>query len=123
MRLASMKSCKELFSGARAWNATTTILTAFFLVVGTLLLTQSCFVPDNGMNAADCASQTSVLLADSWVLIVLVATGAFILIAVYQILVAVGVTCDGFCNNERHTIFLSLVAAVCAAGCLGALRG
>ena len=107
--------CRRLFVNVQAWNVTTTLFTAFFLVVATIVLLKSCYVPNNDMTTIACASQTNLLFEDSWVLVVLICVVAFVLIVMYQILVAAGVTCDGWCNNKRHTVFLSLLAAISAA--------
>ena len=107
-------SCANLFRSAEAWNVTTTLITAFFLACGVIALTQTCYVPDNDTKSVECASQTTVLFADKWVLVVLIAAITFVIIMMYQILVAAGITCSGLCNNKRHTITLSLLTAVSA---------
>ena len=108
-------SWRSLCNSAIAWNTTTTILSAFFLALGTVLLTQECFVPSTNTLKSACASQATVLFADYWVLVVLIACCAFILIVIHQILVVSGLTCDGVCKNKRHVVVLSGVTAICAA--------
>ena len=105
---------KQLCCNVHGWNVTTTIVATLFLIVGTLVLTQTCYVPDNGASSANCAGQTSVLLYDSSVLVALVAVIALCITLLFQILVLAGCTCDGWCNNQRHTVVLSIVTFVAA---------
>ena len=105
---------RQLCCNVQGWNVTTTIVAAFFLVIGTLVLTQTCYVPDNGVSSANCAGQTSVLLYDSNVLIALVAVVALCITLLFQVLVLMGCTCDGWCNNKRHTVAMSMVTFVAA---------
>lgn len=107
--------CLDLCHSPQAWNVTTTLLTAFFLIVGTILLVQNCYVPDNGTLSSECASQASILFASKYAVAYVIASIALSIIVLYQILVAAGITCDGMCNNSRHTIVLALVSAISAA--------
>ena len=110
--------CKTLWEcclNVQAWNVTTTLVTAFCLALATVLLVQDCYVPDNDVSSVECASKTSVLFADEWVLVVLIALIALCFIVLYQILVTAGFTCDNWCKNKRHTVFLAFIAAICAA--------
>ena len=105
-------TCRELFSSAVAWCATSTIITGFFLCLGTILLVEECFVPDTDKPSAQCASETTTLLSNRFVMFLLIALITFILVFLSQILVAIGWTCDSMCNNERHTVFVTLLSAV-----------
>ena len=109
------KWARECCGSVEAWNVTTTLFTAFFLAVGTVLLVQKCYVPDNQTLSSECASKTTVLFADKWVLVVLIACVAFAFIVMYQILRGVGLTCMASCKNKRHNVFLAFLAAACAA--------
>lgn len=105
---------QQLCCNVHGWNVSTTVVCTLFLILGTIVLTQTCYVPDNGVSSANCAGQTSVLLYDSSLLVALVAVVALCLTLLFQLLVLVGCTCEGWCNNTRHTVALSIVTFVAA---------
>ena len=106
--------CYDLFKSAVAWSATSIILAGALLCIGTIALVQTCYVPDNEMSTVECASETTTLLKNKFVLFMLIAMATFILVFFYEILVAIGFTCDGLCNNVRHTVVITLVASIAA---------
>lgn len=106
-------SClKDAVRSPRVCNVGTTILSAGLLIIGTVALMQSCFVPDNDTTSLECASKTTVLFAEEWVIVVLISGIALVLIFFYQILVFGGCTCMSKCDNNRHTVTLSLITGI-----------
>ena len=105
---------KDVSSNAKAWNVTTTILAGGCLIAGTVVMVQTCTVPDNNTPSYECAGQTTELISNELIFALLISMAAFILIFLYEILVAIGMTCDSCCRNERHTVFIALLAAISA---------
>lgn len=102
---------KDLCGSPDAWNVTTTLLAGFSIIAGFYFLTRSCTRPDIDTPALDCAAHSAYLVPDKLhALYFIVCAFAFLIIFIYHLLILFGVTCDGFCNNKRSTVFLSYVS-------------
>ena len=108
----SRVKCCDLVKNAVTWSATSIILTGALLSIGSVALLQTCYVPENDVSTIECASKTTTLMKNKFVLFALIAMATLILLFFYEILVAVGFTCDGMCNNVRHTVFITLIAGI-----------
>lgn len=105
-------SCrKDLCGSPEAWNVTTTLFSGFLIIIGFYFLTRTCFVPENDTPTLDCAAHSAYLVPDkAHTFYFLVCTFMFFAIFLFQLLVMCGITCDGFCNNKRSSVFLAAVS-------------
>ena len=97
----------------QAWHALSSFVGVTLAGLATWLLFGSCHRPAVATDAS-CAAKFTVLVEQKWTIWFFVALVVLASSAAYYCLRGTGVCCDGVCNNNRHSVLLSLATTICA---------
>ena len=97
----------------QAWHALSTFVGVTLAGLATWLMFSSCHRPDIATDAS-CAAKFTILVEQKWTIWFFVALVVMACAAAYYCLRGTGVCCDGVCNNNRHSVLLSLITTSCA---------